>query len=249
MSGKTYLITGANRGLGHGLFALYAARPNNTIIAAVRSVSAAQGLLDVPRGANTRVVLVQIDSSSRTDAYTAIDAAKAQGVTSIDVVISAAGIMKLNTLEAVPLEEFEEVLLVNGISVLLLYKAALPLLRASAVDGGPRFAFVSAAGGSISAMDQFDFPIGAHGATKAMANYLVRKMGCENEWLTTVMVNPGLVQTDMGNLGAREFMGKELALRTVEESCADMAHIIDNATKAEHSGKFFDETIDRIFPW
>lgn len=80
----------------------------------------------------------------------------------------------------------------------------------------------------------------------------------------TYRVN-SLVQTDMGNMGARAF-GMEKALLTLEDSSKNTAHIVslkislqwrlslipfevDNATKKEHSEQFFNETIDRRYPW
>ncbi|KLU86074.1 hypothetical protein MAPG_05093 [Magnaporthiopsis poae ATCC 64411] len=34
------------------------------------------------------------------------------------------------------------------------------------------------------------------------------------------------------------------------EACAlNTSHIIDNATKEEHSGKYFNETIDKFHAW
>ncbi|KAF2494428.1 putative NADPH-dependent 1-acyl dihydroxyacetone phosphate reductase [Lophium mytilinum] len=246
MPGKTYLITGANRGIGRGMFNHYVAQPSNTLIAAVRDVPGSQNLLTLPKGQNTTIILVKIDSASKTDAYDAITSLRAQGINHIDVVISAAGIAKLNTIEDMPLAEYEEVLMVNAISVMLLYKAALPLLRKA---GRPaRFVFISAAGGSLNKMGKYPYPNASYASSKALANVLVVKMGMENEWLVTLCIHPGLVQTDMGNAGARAF-GLDKATLTLEESSRNTAHIIDNATKEEHSEKFFNETIDRIHPW
>ncbi|KAF2266542.1 NAD(P)-binding protein [Lojkania enalia] len=248
MPGKIYLITGANRGLGRALFDHYVSQPDNTLIAAVRNLESAQGLLSVPKGENTRVILVKIDSASKADPFEAVEEVKRQGIESLDVVISAAGIAKFNTIEDMPLEEFEEVLMINGISVLLLYKATLPLLRASKTEGGPKFGFISGAGASLAEMEKYPRPLASHGSVKAMVNFLVKKMGMENSFLTTLIINPGLVQTDMGNMGARA-AGLEKAPVTLAEFRANTAQIIDNATKAEHSGKFFDMTINRINPW
>lgn len=101
--------------------------------------------------------------------------------------------------------------------------------------------------------------------------------------LTLVLTLASLVQTDMGNAGARA-AGKERAPRTLLESTETTSYIvsllhfrytcyrpswkdicmpwivwvllltysylqIDNATKQDHSEKFFDETIDKIHPW
>ncbi|OCK73802.1 NAD(P)-binding protein [Lepidopterella palustris CBS 459.81] len=246
MSSKTYLITGANRGIGRGMFDHYVAQPNNTLIAAVRNVEGAQGLLSAPKGENTKVIITKIDSSSRTDPYDAIKDIQAKGIDHIDVVISSAGISKLNTIEDMPLEEYEEVLMINAISVMLLYKATLPLLRKAPHPA--RFAFISAAGGSLNDMPKYPYPNVSYASSKALANVLVVKMGMENDWLITLCIHPGLVQTDMGNQGARTF-GLEKAPLTLEESSNNTAYIIDNSTKKDHSEKFFNETIDRIHPW
>ncbi|RYP93104.1 hypothetical protein DL770_000761 [Monosporascus sp. CRB-9-2] len=225
MPGKTYLITGANRGLGRGIFDHYVTQPNNTLIAAVRDVEVAQALLSVPRGEDTRVILVKIDSASKQDAFEAAETIKKQGIKCIDVVIAAAGIARLNTIEDMPLEEFEEVLMINGISVVLLYKATLPLLRHSRDEKGPKFVFISGAAGSLNEMEKYPMPIASHGSVKAMVNFLVRKMGMENPFLTTLIINPGLVQTDMGNMGARA-AGMEKAPLTLEESSKNTAFIV-----------------------
>ncbi|KAK7428464.1 hypothetical protein QQZ08_005083 [Neonectria magnoliae] len=246
MAGKTYLITGANRGIGRGMFDHYVTQPHNTLIAAVRDVEGSQGLLDVPKGEDTKVIITKIDSSSKTDPYDAIKDIRAKGIDHIDVVISSAGIAKMNTIEDMPLEEYEEVLMVNAISVMLLYKATLPLLRKASHPA--RFAFISAAGGSLNDMPKFPYPNASYASSKALANVLVVKMGMENDWLISLCIHPGLVQTDLGNMGARTF-GLEKAPITLEQSSKNTADIIDNSMKKEHSEKFFNETIDRIHPW
>lgn len=95
----------------------------------------------------------------------------------------------MNTIEDMPLEEFEEVLMINAISVMLLYKATLPLLRKASHPA--RFVFISAAGGSLNDMHKFPYPNASYASSKAMANVLVVKMGMENEWLITLCVHPG----------------------------------------------------------
>lgn len=190
MSGKMYLITGANRGIGRGLFDHYVAQPNVTVIAAVRNVEVAQGLLNVPhKGQNAKVIVTKIDAASKTDPYKAIKDIEAKGVDHIDVVISSAGIAKMNTIEDIPLEDFEEVLQINAISVMLLYKATLPLLRKAPHPA--RFAFISAAGGSLNDMPKYPYPNISYAASKALANVVVVKAGMENDWLITLCIHPG----------------------------------------------------------
>jgi norsolorinic acid ketoreductase len=171
------------------MFDHYVNQPDNTIIAAVRNVEGSQGLLSTPRGKNTKVVINKIDSASKTDPYDAVKDVQAKGIDHIDVVISSAGIAKLNTIEDMPLEEYEEVLMVNAISVMLLYKATLPLLRKASYPA--RFAFISAAGGSLNDMPKYPYPNASYASSKALANCLVVKMGMENDWLITLCIHPG----------------------------------------------------------
>ncbi|CAJ2500444.1 Uu.00g032970.m01.CDS01 [Anthostomella pinea] len=244
--GKTYLITGANRGIGCGMFEHYAAQPNNTVIAAVRDVNGAQSLHNVPKGANTTVLITKIDSSSKTDAFEAATDIQTQNVTHLDVIVSAAGMVKMGSVEDISLEDYEEGLMVNGISVMLLYKAMLPLLRKAARPA--RFAFISAIGGSLTEMERYPYPNISYASSKAVANSLVRKMGLENDWLITLCIHPGIVQTEMGNMAAQAF-GLEEAPVTLKECSTKTANIVNNATKKDHSGKFFNETIDQFIPW
>lgn len=95
---------------------------------------------------------------------------------------------QLATLEDLPVEVFEEHIAVNSVAVLLLYKATLPLLRASACS---KFALISAAGGSIGTFAGNKLPLGAYGGSKALSNYLLVKMGAENDWLVTLCIHPG----------------------------------------------------------
>jgi norsolorinic acid ketoreductase len=149
----------------------------------------------VPRGSYTKVHLVKIDSASKTDPFEAITQLRSQRITSIDVVVSAAGIMpNLHPLAEQPLSEFEEVINVNAISQLLLYQATLPLLR-NAIGKGesePKFVFISGKGGSLNEQHMFKGSnVATHAAAKTLANMLVLRMGLENEWLVSVCVNPG----------------------------------------------------------
>ncbi|KAI1846990.1 hypothetical protein JX265_006813 [Neoarthrinium moseri] len=145
------------------------------------------------------VILVQINSASRTDPFDAIREIQDKTVDHIDVVISSAGIAKLNTVEDLPLEELEEVLAMNAFSVLLLYKATL----LASPSWAPRL---------------------------ALANVLVVKMGMENDWLITLCIHPGRVQTDMGNMAARAF-GFEKAPVTLEQSSKNTAYIMSRRLK------------------
>jgi norsolorinic acid ketoreductase len=66
-------------------------------------------------------------------------------------------------------------------------------------------------------MESRPYPTAAYGMSKVMLHWMVRKIHQENENLVAFVVDPGFVQTDMGNSGARRF-GMEKAFTTIEES-------------------------------
>ncbi len=84
------------------------------------------------------------------------------------------------------LKDVKEHLAVNGIGPLLLFQSVLELLK-----NGSKFAIVNSAMGSIGAMETRPFPFFAYGASKAFANYLIRKIHFENEELVAFAIDPG----------------------------------------------------------
>lgn len=73
MSGLTYLITGANRGIGKALLDVYVARPNTTVIAAVRDVpKSTKDLASAPVHSSSKLIIVKIDSTSDSDPAAAV---------------------------------------------------------------------------------------------------------------------------------------------------------------------------------
>ena len=69
-----------------------------------------------------------------------------------------------------------------------------------------------------------------------MVNWYGVRINAEDEWLNTFVLDPGWVQTDLGNEGARTF-GIEQAPTTVEESVAGMYRVLSTTTKEKYGGK------------
>ncbi|KAL8399763.1 hypothetical protein RB594_000246 [Gaeumannomyces avenae] len=265
MTGKTILITGANRGIGRGLFDHYAAQPGNTVVAAVRDPARWRAELEAqsPRGAGTRLLVVGLDATSSADPSRVADELRAAGVGRLDVVVANAGVGTVARLEDATVADVETIVRVNGVAPLFLYQAMLPLMRAAAAaaaaaakDAGeegaalPVFALISSGGGSIAeAATSGAYPLGVYGASKALANFLTVKMGAENDWLITLCIAPGLVATDMAKFAEDSGIDFQVAGKTPQACAENTAHIIKNATKEEHSGKFFNETIDKFHAW
>jgi norsolorinic acid ketoreductase len=246
MSGLVYLITGANRGIGRGLLETLVLRPQTTIIAAVRDVTASsKSLGTVPVGEGSKIIIVKIDSLSATDPADAAEEVKSQhGITKLDVLISNAGYCgKMGPALSAPAQEVRDHLEINTIGPLTLIQAFFPLLEASST---PRFFVISSVVGTIGNMENLPFPFFAYGISKAATNYLVRKLHFENPRLTSMAVHPGWVQTDMGNVTAR-IAGMTEAPMSMEDSIKGLIPTFDAASR-ETSGTFVNVTGEAI-PW
>lgn len=187
---STILITGANRGIGLGLTKVFLMRPSTTVVAAVRDPSSAKSLSSLPTAADSRLIVVKVDSTSSTDALSAVDSLKSQGISHLDVVIANSGIAShYGPAASTPLEEARAHFEVNALGPLALFQATMPLLQKS--DVTPKFVAVSTILSSLGDMEQMPMPTTAYGSSKAALNYIVRKIHFENEWLIVFPIHPG----------------------------------------------------------
>ncbi|KAF2136523.1 uncharacterized protein K452DRAFT_362457 [Aplosporella prunicola CBS 121167] len=258
----TCLVTGANRGIGKGLVALYLARPHHTVIAAVRDPAhpSAQSLreLGLAQDANdgsttSRLIIIQMDYASSASIKAAFAAlASDHAIHSLDVVIANAGIGYTTgrPLAEESRDELQRFVEVNAHGPLELFGAALKMMQEAAErrrnekgDQGkkPRFVLVSSNVGSFGLNASFP-GYALYGASKAMANYLIKWLAQENKEVVAFVVHPGPVKTDMGN-NARdqgEKMGLKLDLKwlEVEDSAGQIQKLIDDAESKDFGGRF-----------
>ncbi|KAI8808559.1 hypothetical protein BJ742DRAFT_709389 [Cladochytrium replicatum] len=249
MSSLVYLITGANRGIGFGLAEALLKRSNTTVIAAVRDPTKTASLSALKLASGSRLVIVKIDSSSETDAFTAVEELVShKGITHIDVVIANAGISRVEVAVAeVTVKDMRDHWEVNTLGPLLLFQATWPLLQKSK-EAHPKFIGISTGLASIGNTALLGFPTTSYAASKVALNYIVRKIQVNYgaNGLIAFPLNPGWVETDMGNEGARA-NGLEKAPVTLIDSVTGILDKIDNATTEtfEHLISYDGE----IYPW
>lgn len=253
MSSTTYLITGANRGIGKGLTAALLQRPNTTVIAGVRDTGASASILNsLPAATGSKVILVKLDSQSETDAQDAVSQLKSEhSITSLDVVIANAGIAQNGSSVAqTTSENLRAHFNTNTIGPVLLFQAVKPLLQASKT-GKPVFLAISTMIGSIGSQDalsQLPRTFSPYGASKAALNWLVKRLHIEESWLTAYVTHPGLVLTDMGS-GMFSTTEEAVAMGaiTVDVSIEGILKTLDGASR-EIGGSFqnYDGT---TIPW
>ncbi|KAK7448007.1 hypothetical protein CaCOL14_007360 [Colletotrichum acutatum] len=205
MSPTTILVTGAGRGIGSRLVASLLLRPSSTVIAAVRDPlkGPAKALLYLPKGEGSKVIIVKIDSSVETDPAEAVSILQRDhSIDALDVVIANAGIAHSSSpVIKTSTTAIRDHLAVNTIGPLLLFQATAPLLKASKT-GRPVFVAVTSMLDTISGMESLESlppALSPYGASKVALNWFIRRLHFEETWLTSFVLHPGTVATDMVN--------------------------------------------------
>ncbi|KAL3465081.1 hypothetical protein BJX64DRAFT_253738 [Aspergillus heterothallicus] len=244
---QVVLITGAGRGIGKGLASHYLARANTTVIGTVRDTASAnaKALESLPKADGSRLILVSYVIDNPTSAAEAITEIQTHhGIAHLDIVIACAGICDhwgpiTEVADADLVSHFE----INTLGPLRLFRAVAPLLEKATT---PKFIYISTLLASIGAIGRYPSLTGPYGMSKVAGNFMVRKIHMENEHLITLAVDPGLVQTDLGDRAA-QFYGLEKAPVTVEDSVRGISTQIDKVGKST-SGTFVN-TQGEIDPW
>ncbi|KAJ0415699.1 hypothetical protein BJY00DRAFT_304726 [Aspergillus carlsbadensis] len=247
------LITGVARGLGKALAEFYLARPNHTVLGTVRDPAAAtaQALLSsstTTAAAGSKLHLLKLSATHAPD-YTSLTASiKSLEITHLDIVIANSGISCSPTpLATIAPESLLTGYDVNTVGTLRLWQATRELLQKS--KRGPKWVSMSSGAGSIEGVKTYGTQwFSMYGMSKAAMNWLTVAIHNSEEWVTAIAVHPGLVQTEMGNKGAREF-GMEEAPNTIEEAITKTTAKIDEATRETASGKFWNVIDGTEVPW
>ena len=179
-------------GIGRGFVAHYLAQADTTVLGTVREISSesVKSLSTLPKGSGSRLIVVPLSVDSQSSATEAASEIQTQHkIEHIDVVIANAGICN----HWGPVQEMDEAdarshFEVNTLGPLRLFKAMAPLLQKASM---PKFAYISALLASIQSIEKFPALTAAYGMSKAGGNYLVKKIGAENEYLITLCLDPG----------------------------------------------------------
>ncbi|KAL9083282.1 MAG: hypothetical protein Q9165_008588 [Trypethelium subeluteriae] len=242
-------ITGAGRGIGRALTEAYLGRPNHLVIGSVRDSAHPkyQDLKGFPAANGSRLHLVSIENTSIEDPKKAVKSIEAAGVSHIDIVIANAGISPTpSPAETVDIKDVIDCFHVNTVSPIVLYQAVKPLLEKSS---SPKWLTVSSAAASIDRLEVHNASfVSAYGISKAGVDWFTVAVHASNPKWIAFAIHPGLVQTEMGNMGAR-LMGLEEAPNTLEESSSKTIAVLDKATRESTSGKFINVIDGSEFPW
>ena len=225
LSAMRALVTGANRGIGLELVRQLLARGDAVEACARHPDAAALTALACDR--------LRVHPLDVTDPASVAALAAALGDLPIDVVFNVAGFyggphqsVALMARE-LALPEVARTFDVNAMGPLRVAVAVLPNVRRGA---GKKLVHVTSGMGSIS--DNTSGGYYAYRMSKAALNMMSRSLAVDlhDEGITSVVINPGWVQTDMGGAGAPT---------PVDESVRGILTEVDRATLAD-SGEFLN---------
>jgi NAD(P)-dependent dehydrogenase (short-subunit alcohol dehydrogenase family) len=198
---ETFLITGANRGLGLELVRSLVARPDTFVVAAIRS-NTAPDLLDIAAQYPDRLLITPMDVTDQ-ESILAAAAVVSRKVPCLDVLINnAAGHppAREQSFEAVTHDQMMEVFEMNAVGPLLVVQAFLELLKRSP---RPRIINISSERGSLAWQaghgGYYSYSLG-----KAGLNMLTRLLAVDLApySVTTISIHPGWMRTKMGGASA-----------------------------------------------
>lgn len=224
----TWVVTGANRGIGLE-FAKQLLAEGHSVIAGVRSPESM-------KFSHEKMSILQLDVSSTSSVHEFAENVKSMSQ-SIDILVNNAGRMdgRWQSLEDVDPEVSLEVLNVNTIGPLRVSQVLWPLLQAS---NKGKIANISSLMGSID--DCMSGRSYAYRTSKTGLNMITKILAVEGKDhnITVTAYHPGWAKTDMGG---------ERAPVPVSVSVKGLIELIHKQDIAQ-SGRFFEYTGDEL-PW
>ena len=226
------LVTGANRGLGLEFTRQYLRRGEH-VFAACRQPATAAALHTLQTKYPQRLAMVALDVADA-DTIEKFHQTVQSQTDHLDVLINNAGIYSSGgsdepseQLGKLTCEDALRVLRVNADGPLLVAQQCLDLLRAGQ---HAKLINISSGYGSVSG-NSGGFPY-YYSASKAALNMFMRSLAADaKRWgITTVLLDPGWVRTDMGGPSAP---------MTPENAVRSMIRLVDSLTP-RHNGRFLN---------
>ncbi|SCE70987.1 SDR family oxidoreductase [Micromonospora mirobrigensis] len=188
---KIVLITGASSGIGAATARRLAADGHHVVLGA-RRVDRLAALVDELHAAGGTAEHHELDVTSRDSVRSFVEGAHDRHGR-IDVLVNNAGVMALSTLDALRVEEWEQMLDVNLRGTLYGIAAALPLMRARGTGHIVNI-------GSTAAY-RVDPTAAVYCATKYAVRALTEGLRQENRAVRVTLVSPGYTHSELTERG------------------------------------------------
>lgn len=241
----TYFVTGANRGIGFAIVKIISENPDNLVVATTRSFERARELYALEK---SNLEVIEYDTTHSVP-FQRESLAKLKFIAEhgIDVFIQNAGIFNVNNspIHEEPPENFTFFWEGNTLASIKAYQAVYPHLI-KPTGNTKKTVFISSLAGTIG--DLWVLTKG-YGLSKAGINFIAKHIALENAQSEnsiikdsiTISLHPGVVSTDMGNLGVQllEEIGP-LAI-TPTESAENIVKVVSEV-RLEQTGGFLGYT-------
>lgn len=204
LNGKVAVVTGASKGIGAGIAERLAADGAAVIVNYARSAGEAAAVVERIVAAGGSAVAFKADVSERAEIQALIDTAL-QRFGRLDILVNNAGVYKMDSLDTVTAESFDEHYRLNVRGLLLATQAAARVLPAGGV-------VVNISSG----LAKSPYPIvHVYSSTKAAVDSLTRTLGMElgPRGIRVVGIAPGFTATE-GNADTREQAMDALVAKT-----------------------------------
>ncbi len=209
------VITGTSRGIGLEL-TKYALSKGHHVLAIARKPQSSDQLIELQKS-HDKLEVMALDLLDK-DAHNLI-VKRVGHWPQVDVMINNAGIYEKDH----SIEEFEKSFLTNSIKPFFITRALLPFLKKSK---HPVSLQITSMMGSIA--DNSSGGSYSYRASKAALNMIYKSLSVDENWLISLLVHPGWVQTSMGG---------ESAPVSVQDSAQGVWKLIDESDLSQ-SGSF-----------
>lgn len=243
----TWLIVGANRGIGLEFVRQLSAKPNTHVVATVRSLAfkdSYSALSQLQSAAAKSITILQLDTSSIPSIDAFVSSLVEKGIKKIDYSLNSAAINQQEQQNSLSLEgdALQDHIAINVIGPA---KITSSLFSSKLLSSGSVVLNMSSGLGSLAQSRNMGFSdIGTkctpYSISKAALNMLAihQSSNLRKDGVIVVLMDPGWVKTDMGGPGA---------MLEPEESVAGMVKVLEGLTIAD-TGKFYTYTGKEV-PW
>ncbi len=225
----SFFITGTSRGIGLEI-TKQLLESNHQVFATARTPEKSKDLINLKEKYAKNLTLFSLDVTSDNDVQ---NLNKKLTNTKIDVIINNAGVYldSEKGLQKLESKILEETFQTNTFGPVRVTQALLENLKMSKT---PKLINITSLMGSIS--DNSSGGYYAYRMSKAALNMFNKSFSVDHPQITSLVIHPGWVQTDMG--------GKQAPTQP-EESARGIIKVILNS-RLEDSGKFFDFEGDEV---
>jgi len=190
LQGRVALVTGASRGIGQSIAIELAKCGVDVVVNYLRRADAARAVEAEIRSLGRRSLCVQADVSLAKDVERLI-AASVQEFGQIDILVNNAGIARVQPMDEVTVQDWDELMTVNVKSCFLMTRAVVPAMRRRQWGRIINLSSVAAQVGGVVGPHYASSKAAILGMTHFYASHLAK------EGITVNAIAPALVETEM----------------------------------------------------